>query len=60
VNVVTDRVMLYKRWRKERIFCSLALWDQLCEREIPNHCKGRPLRAGVLSVAGKGRGTPVR
>jgi|ERR1035437_1584234 len=38
----------------------LALRDQLCERGIPNHCKGRRLRAGVLSVAGKGRGTPVR
>jgi hypothetical protein len=39
---------------------SLALRDQLNERGIPNHCKGRRLRVGVLSIAGKGGGTSVR
>ena len=33
----------------------LALRDQLCERGIPNHCKGRRLRVGVSSVAEKAR-----
>ena len=38
----------------------LALRDQLCEGGVPNRCKGRRLRAGVLSVAVKGGDTPVR
>ncbi len=50
--------MLYKRWRKEWKVRSLALRDQLRERGVPNHRKGRPSRAGVLSVAGKRQGNP--
>ncbi len=48
--VTTNKAMLYERWRKEHKVRPLALRDQLCKRGIPNHCKGRLLRAGVLNL----------
>jgi hypothetical protein len=40
------------------LFCPRALRDQLCEGGVPNRCKGRRLRAEVLSVAVKRREYP--
>ena len=51
--------MLSKRWRKE----PCAPWPSginSTREGVPNHCKGRRLRAGVLSVAANGGGTSVR
>jgi hypothetical protein len=41
VNVVPNKAMLYKGSGKEQMVRSLALWEQLCERGIPNRCKRR-------------------
>ncbi len=51
--------MLYKRWRKERIFRSLALRDQLCERDS-KPLQGASVKNGGLERCRKRQGNPCQ